>query len=396
MRRRTRRYFVVKNAVKRVLPGRHAWPGPVDDSDSSYMSQAEPLLIDWPGGVPKPYVGLVQDVDYCPYWTKYRSFLETNEIPYELYEIHRSDWLARAERFDLVVWRPMSFPYELEECRRKFWILNEWLGVQTMPRYHEALFYEDKALQFEALRRLDLPAIPTVLTHCEHEAVARCRDADYPLVWKVTTSSGSEGVELVRDYRGAAHRVNSVFSFAGRSTSFPYAAQKNVVYLQQYVRNAAYDLRVISVGKHAFGYYRDVPKGDFRASGMHTVRFGELPPVAVDLARKVGEALDFTIVAVDMLPSTGSTPYVISEFSPYPGWPQNSRWALMVGGKPGVYESTSHGQVFRPGGFWPQHFALSRMLRRHWIEPRLADAGNVEPQPVLSAVAERPRKASTA
>jgi glutathione synthase/RimK-type ligase-like ATP-grasp enzyme len=378
MARRTRRYFVAKNTMKRILPGRHVWPGPVDDSDSESMRQAEPLIMEWPPGVPKPYVGLVADVDHRPYWTKYRSFLEANQIPFELYEIHRSDWQAVAGRFDLVVWRPMSFPYELEECRRKFWILGEWLGVQTVPRYHEALFYEDKALQFEALRRHDLPVIPTVVTHCEDEAVNQCRAADYPMVWKAVTSSGSEGVELVRDAHSALSRVNSVFSFAGRATPFPYQSQKNVVYIQQYVPGASYDLRVISVGAHSFGYYRDVPKGDFRASGMHTVRFGELPAAAIDLARTVADSLDLTIVAVDMLPSRGAHPYQISEFSVFSGWPQHSEWALMVGGEPGVYETTSEGHVFRPGARWPQHFALARALQRQWIEPRLATGSALE------------------
>jgi glutathione synthase/RimK-type ligase-like ATP-grasp enzyme len=65
--------------------------------------------------------------------------------------------------------------------------------------------------------------------------------------------------------------------------------------------NAGYDLRVIAVGNKVFGYYRDVPQGEFRASGMGMVRKGILPEDAVHLAMQVIKKLDLVIAAVDML-----------------------------------------------------------------------------------------------
>jgi glutathione synthase/RimK-type ligase-like ATP-grasp enzyme len=367
----TRRYLVAKSTLKRVLPGRHVWPGPIDDSDSPFMSAAQPLVIDWPSAVPRPHVGLVPDIDYCPYWTKYRSFLEANDIGYELFDIHRSDWLEAADRFDVVIWRPMSFPYELEECRRKLWCMREWLGILTLPSYHEALLYEDKALQYQALRRVGAPLVPSFVSHSEEESLAQCQRTQYPVVWKLICSSGSDDVELVRSERAARRCVKQVFSFTGRRTSFPYFAQKDTVYLQRFIPKAGYDLRVIAIGDCAFGYYRDVPKKDFRASGMRTVRFDALPFDVIDLARSVADKLDMTCAAVDVLRTDGPEPYVIIECGPFPGWPQNSRWSLIVDGVPGVYRAGSGGYLFEPGNYWPQHFALARMLRREWIEPRL-------------------------
>jgi glutathione synthase/RimK-type ligase-like ATP-grasp enzyme len=341
------------------------------------MRKAQSVVMDWPPDVGRPHVGLVPDVDYCPYWTKYRSFLEANNIVYELFDIHRSDWLQTAERFDLVIWRPMSFPYELEECRRKLWLLQECLGTLTLPLYKEALLYEDKAMQYECLHRMGAPAVPTFVAHSEEECLAHCQTLDYPVVWKFISSSGSEAVQLVRNQRTARRWVKQVFSFAGRRTPYPYFAQKNTVYMQHFVPNAEYDLRVIAIGDAAFGYYRDVPKGEFRASGMRTVRYGSLPAGAIDLARLVAENLDLTCAAVDMLPGEGPDPYLIIEFTPYAGWPQNSRWGLMVDGVPGVYRAEAGSYTFEPGNYWPQHFALARMLRRNWIDPRLRARRNV-------------------
>jgi len=254
---RTRRYLLARNALKRLLPLPFAEPGPVDDGPA--LEVAAPLRMAWPAGVPKPRVGLVADRDPYPYWTKYRRFLAVNEIPYELYDIHRSTWLAEAARYALVVWRPMSYPFELEECRRKFWLLEQHLGLLCYPSYAELQLYEDKISQYELLAHHGLPVVETFISASEAETLAYLASCRYPLVWKISTGSGSLGVELVRDRRTAERWTRQVFSFAGRRTYWPYLNQKNYVYLQCFLPAARYDLRVIVVGDTAFGYYRDVP-----------------------------------------------------------------------------------------------------------------------------------------
>jgi hypothetical protein len=78
-RTRTRRYVLLKNAVKSVLPCPESkWAVPVDDRANT--PRGEGVRLDWPDGVPKPHIGLVRDTDAFPYWTRYLRFLETNDI----------------------------------------------------------------------------------------------------------------------------------------------------------------------------------------------------------------------------------------------------------------------------------------------------------------------------
>ena len=188
--------MLLRNALKELLPGRFPEPGPVDDSAD--LEEAEPVLLAWPDGVPKPQVGLVPDIDEHPYWTKYRRFLRANGIPFEIYDIHRSTWLREAQRFDMVVWRPSSYPYELEECRRKVHILERELGMVCYPSLAEAQLYEDKITQYELLRHHGLPVIDTFISSSEAETLEHLATCNYPLVWKLTAGSGSLGVELLR------------------------------------------------------------------------------------------------------------------------------------------------------------------------------------------------------
>lgn len=360
----TRSFVLARNAAKRLVPGSRGWPQPVDDSGG--LAAAGEVLLDWPSGVRKPLVGLVRDVDVYPYWTKYRRFLTANDIPYEIYDIHRSSWRRAAEPFDVVVWRPMSFPYELEECRRKYYVLERLLDKVCHPSFAEAMLYEDKLLQYEVLRLHDLPVIETFVTHSEEEALAYVASCEYPAVWKLGCGSGSLGVELARDRRTAERWVRRVFSFTGRATYWPYVGQKNYVYLQRLEPNSGWDVRCVVVGDAAFGYYRDVPPGEFRASGMGTVRRAPPPGEALRIARRLARALDLPQVAVDLLQGPSDGDFSIIEFSSFiqVGTPHQ----LVVDGVPGMFVfSDDDTYEFVPTRVWLQELTLKRVMETRWI-----------------------------
>jgi len=369
---RTRRYMLLRNAAKRLLPQRFSEHGPFEDGPG--LEDAEQVLLAWPAGVRKPHVGLVRDIDAYPYWTKYRRFLQANDIPFEIYDIHRSSWLHDARRFDMVVWRPMSYPYELEECRRKFHILETQLDMLCYPSFAEAQLYEDKITQYELLRHHGLSVIDTFVSHSETEVTEHLATCDYPLVWKITAGSGSFGVELVRKRRTAERWVRRVFDFAGRRTYWPYVAQKNYVYLQKFMRDAGPDIRVIVVGSTVFGYYRDVPKGEFRASGMNLVRPDPPPREAIRLARRVAQVLDLPHVAVDMLADSTSGELRIIELSSFMQVDVVNE--LHCDGVRGgfVFDGPGDEHRFVPMRVWTQELALKLVLQTRWL-PRERPAG---------------------
>jgi glutathione synthase/RimK-type ligase-like ATP-grasp enzyme len=374
---RTRRYMLARSAVKRVSPRRFPEHGPIDDAAA--IEDAEQVLIEWPEDVRKPRVALVRDIDDHPYWTKYRRFLTANDIPFEIYDIHRSSWLREAQRFDMVVWRPSSYPYELAECRRKFHILESRLGLLCYPSFAEAQLYEDKVAQYELLRYHDLPVIDTFVSDSEQETAEYLASCDYPLVWKLTAGSGSLGVELVRTRRTAERWARRVFDFAGRRTYWPYVGQKNYVYLQDFIHGAGYDLRVIVVGAMVFGYFRDVPDGEYRASGMNVLRWDPPPPAAMRLARRVADVLDLSFVAVDMLADAASGALRIIEISSFIGVETPAQ--LRPGGVPGAYifEGPGDEHSFVPMRVWVQELALRHVLETRWLARERQDGGGPRP-----------------
>ena len=339
------------------------------------MEDAEHVLLEWPADVRKPHVGLVRDIDSYPYWTKFRRLLQANDIPFEIYDIHRSSWLRDARRFDVVVWRPASFPYELDECRRKFHILEGMLGMLCYPSFAEAQLYEDKVTQYDLLKYHGLPVIDTFISNSEEEALEYLATCEYPVVWKITTGSGSVGVELVPNRRIAERWVRQVFSFAGRRTYWPYVSQKNYVYLQRFVPNTGTDIRVIVIGSLVFGFHRDVPQGEFRASGMNLLRWDPPPLAAIRLARRVAQALDLPSIAVDMLTDASDHDLRIIEMSSFSTVDMVE--ALRHDGEVGAYVFDGPGDEHRfvPGRVWMQELTLKHLLETRWLAREIRAGG---------------------
>jgi glutathione synthase/RimK-type ligase-like ATP-grasp enzyme len=296
---RRRWFWTVKNAVKDLVQKAPA-PRPVLD-DRHQLDVAERVLIPWPNHCAKPAVGLVKDYAAPPYWTKYERFLRNNEFPFKYYDIHRSDWLAASEEFDVIIWASTGSAPEIEEHKRKTFTLETYCKKVCFPSFETLMWYEDKIYQYEWLRMNDLPVVETFVSHSLPEIAERIPQSLYPMVTKVPVGAGSQGVELVKNARQAEAIARRAFSPVGRTTYWPYLRHKDYVYFQKFLPNAGYDMRVIAVGNRVFGYYRDVPQREFRASGMGLVRKAAIPEDAMQLARHLMRKLDLDVVAVDML-----------------------------------------------------------------------------------------------
>lgn len=342
----------------------------VDDRDK--LDVAEVVNIDWPEVVKKPRVGVVKDRGHYPRWTKYFRFLENNAFPYCLYDIHSHDWLDKARDFDVVVGIVHGEVSNFREIQEKYYFLETGLGIKCYPSSAHAFLYEDKMLEAYLSQLLDIPYAKTYISHLKEDALALTEMLKYPLVSKVSPSSGSVGVELLRTPKEARRVVRAAFSRNGRKVHVPYFRQKDYVYFQEFIPNDGYDIRVIVVGNWAFGYYRKAPKGDFRASGMgeSTWEKRALPEEAIRVAWKANQRIQSPLLAVDMVHGRDGR-YTIIEFSPF--CQLDSPEELMVNGVPGVYIVEESGGIrFQEGRYWVAELALREFFVHDYLPAVLA------------------------
>ena len=366
---RTRWFWILRNFIRGIFQQSPIVHPIVDDRQQLDMDEmkAEKIIIDWGDQCLKPRVGLVRDRREYPYWTKFERFLKNNQIPFEYYTVHNSNWVAAAEKFDVILWATEeATSYNVEESRRKVYILEQLLGKTCFPSFDTLMWNEDKITQYELLKIYKLPIIDTFISHDLNEIRNLTSEFSYPLVTKLSTGAGSVAVELIKNGKQARTIIKDIFSVDGRKTYWPYFRQKDYVYFQKFQPNEGYDLRIIVIGNNVLGYYRDVPGGEYRASGMNTVRFGAIPEAAARLAREVARAFNEVVVAVDMLKSPLDGKFYIIELGAMPTI--DLPGDLIVNGVKGVYFFDAFDRfIFKPGIYWTQEFMLREFFQRKWI-----------------------------
>jgi glutathione synthase/RimK-type ligase-like ATP-grasp enzyme len=333
--------------------------------DSLQMPEAEKVIIDWPKGIEKPVVGLIKDFEHYPRWTKFKRFLENNSFPYKYYDLHAVDWIEKAAKIDVFLGIVSNEFYHLEEMRKKYYFLEKILGKSCFPSFDHIFLYESKTLEAYFSKAMGIPFAPTYIYNDEIKATQAIEKLEFPLISKTDPTSGSMGVEWVRDKKQGQTIIKHAFSNKGRPTYSPYFRQKNYVYFQKYIENDGYDIRVIVIGDYFFGYYRKVLTGDFRASGMNMVEKRALPEDALRLSRAVYEKIKSPILVVDMVHSTDGSYYIV-EFSP--ACQIETPEQLRVNGLPGVYIYQNDASFqFKPGKYWVHELALKEFLLKDYL-----------------------------
>jgi glutathione synthase/RimK-type ligase-like ATP-grasp enzyme len=333
--------------------------------DRHLIDDAEVVRLAWPDHITKPRVGIIKDFGKDPRWTKYCRFLDNNSFDYDFYYIHKYDWIDAADEFDLIIGIESSELQYLHEVRTKFYFLETFMGKFCYPSMHHIFLYEDKCLEAYISQVTGIPFAKTFITFDKDDAIVLAETLNYPFVSKINPTSGSVGVELVRNPSQAKRIIEDAFSKGGRKTHLLYYHQKNHVYFQEFIPNDGYDIRTIMIENFFFGYYRKVLDGDFRASGMNLVEKRELPEEVLDIARQVYDIIQSPMLVVDMVHGLDDR-YHIIEYSPVCLIDDTEQ--LHVDDKPGVYVQTEDGSYhFQERHLWVHELALKKFLLMDYL-----------------------------
>lgn len=323
--------------------------------------------MNWPKGIAKPFVGIVKSEGNAgnnASVQKFKRFLKSNDIPYEEYDVNRSDFIEVAKKFDVIVWRVETTYSKQWEAADKLEILDKYLGKMVLPS-SEALWVDEDKLRAQYVFEInDFPIIKTFSSHSEDEVMQYIENCEYPIISKDKICASGHGVYMIKNKFQAKKICDEIFS-TGLKTNEDYVLQKDYVYFQEYVPNYGFDLRIIMIGNYYFGYYRYPLEGGFKASGSGIIEKKELPKEAMLLAKKVRESLPKSnSLAVDFIKDTRDDNYYIVETSIFVGI--ESCEQLMVDGVAGRYIEKDDTFTFEPGRFWLQELMLEDLMK-DWI-----------------------------
>lgn len=313
-------------------------------------------------------VGLVRDgitdidgyIVPSAYYPKYERFLKNNKIEYEYFDIHAHNWIEKAKKYNVIIWRTHSTPAEQTEAIQKIFVLEQ-MGIKCLPSFNEVFKYEDKVEMHYFYKTNNLPEIPTFVSNSKEDAIIFAKNAKYPIVSKINTGSSSLGVSLLKNEKQTLKLIDEVFSEKGKKTCWKYLRQKDYIYLQKFIDHAKFDLRVIVVGNSLFGYYRYPNKGDFRASGAGNIEKKDIPVLALDLAWKTHILYGSQCLSTDFLFCPIENKYYIIESSIFIKIETDMQ--LMVNNIPGRYVRGEDGvYTFEEGKYWIQELVLKNLF----------------------------------
>jgi len=361
-------FYKKRNIRKKVI---------VKNSEINHILDEAPALLLEKKFLKFPHVGIIKSqnnnlvegyVNPKASWLRYERFCKNNNIPYDFLDIKKSNWIQKAEKFDIIVCHTESSPAYQEMMESKIYILEKLMGKTCFPSFHELWQYENKNRANYLYQYLNLPLIPTIVTNCKDEAIEIAKNAHYPIITKTKIGSSSKGVEKIRNEYQLNRNIKRIFSRKGQKTYFPYLRQKDYLYVQSFIDDAHFDLRIMLVGNMAFGYYRYPRKNDFRASGSGHTEKKEIPREALLLAIEVRQKLKSRQMGVDLLFSPKTKQYLIIETSIFNQIDTPVQFAL--DGIPGYYDISDVNNIkFKKGKYWVQEIMI-RDLILEWIKQK--------------------------
>lgn len=323
----------------------------------------------------KPIVGIIQSqnnnlveryVNPKASWLRYERFCKNNNIPYDFLDIRKSNWIEEAKKFDIIICHTESSPEYQLMMEDKIYILEKIMNKFCFPSFHELWQYENKNRSLYLYHYFKLPCIPTQVTNDKKEAIELVTNRDYPFITKTFIGAGSTGVTKIESRSKALAMINKIFGYKGKTTQYPYFRQKDYFYIQDFMEDAKFDLRIMLVGNKAFGYYRYPKKGDFKASGSGITEKKEIPIEAIRLAIEIRQKLNSRQMGVDLMYSPKSKKYYIIETSLFNQIDTPVQFA--INNIPGYYDISDKNDIqFKEGKFWVQELMI-RELIIEWAE----------------------------
>lgn len=268
------------------------------------------------------------------------QYCENNDIDYAIVNCFDNNILEELKDFDMLLWHFSH--YSLQEMLFARTILDsaKRIGLKVFPDFNTAWHFDDKVAETYLLKTVNAPIPKSWMFYTKESTISflnnRCT---YPVVAKLKSGSGSSNVKLLKNKGMAIKYTSKMFrdgfktapnilfktksnikssnnlqTFIKRAKRIPDFIQslsksrqlpneKGYVFLQEFIPNDGYDLKVVIVGEKASFLARDVRTGDFRASGGGTIRYDKkyITQEVLDIAFKISNTLKFQCMGYDFV-----------------------------------------------------------------------------------------------
>lgn len=200
---------------------------------------------------------------------------------------------------------------EQRDISRNLLLNADAMGCTTFPARQDALWYDDKIEQHNALAEW-LPETH-IFRDAEQATAYAINFAEYPLISKATNGAASSNVRMITDEFQAIAEIVEVF---GDGIPQKYGRkQQGYVYFQKFIPGNTCDYRVVVTGDYAHGLVRLNKPGTPFASGSgnnYPIRLAsDRERIAMETAWQAAQKIGTRWCAFDIVFDADNRPYIL-------------------------------------------------------------------------------------
>lgn len=293
---------------------------------------------------------VVHSTSWAPVWAEY---CKEKNIEYKIVDLFSNDPSKILKGYDCLLWHFGNYVYaDMLEARSILYTAKH-LGLKIFPDFNDSWHFDDKVAETYILKAINAPIPQSHILYDMETLKKSLKDLEFPIVAKLRTGSGSHNVKLIKGESQLLSYAKKMFTrgfspapsliyktssnirsshdwktFVSKYKRIPeflrtlkgakqFPNEKGYVFLQEFIPNDGYDMKIVVVGDKLSGLYRPIRSHDFRASGGGEVLYDKnlITKDIVDTAFSTADKLGTKCIGFDYVLDNRTNKGIIVEMS---------------------------------------------------------------------------------
>lgn len=302
-------------------------------------------------------IALLQDINIklhsSNWFIPWEKYCKENNIEFSVINPYKHNVIKELATFDVVLWHFSGYVYKDMLIAKDILFSAKKMGKRVFPDFDDCWHFDDKIAETYLLQSIDAPLPKSFMYYSFEDLKNALNTLSFPIIAKLRNGSGSHNVKLIKDKSALEKYAQQMFSkgfnsspsllyktssniksskslkvFYNRAKRIPeflktlaaakvFPNEKGYVYLQEFIPNNGFDLKVVVIGDKLSFIGRNIREGDFRASGGGDLFYDRkfITKNVIDSAFRTNDLLGFKCMGYDYVVNKETGEGIIIEIS---------------------------------------------------------------------------------